>query len=49
MSNSDKSQHGKSFQESIRHFIIDLNDSKTICELKLGKRLGYKEQPQALE
>ena len=43
MSNSDKSQHGKSFQESIRHFIIDLNDSKTICELKLGKRLGYKE------
>lgn len=41
MSNSDKSQHGQSFQDSIEHFIVNLNDPKLPFELETGKRLGY--------
>lgn len=41
MSNSDKNQHGRSFQESIEHFIVDLNGTKELCSLKVEQRLGY--------
>lgn len=43
MSNSDKNQHGKSFQESIEYFIVSLNSTKELCELDSNKRLGYEE------
>lgn len=41
MSNTEKNRHGHSFQESIEHFIINLNSNKTICDLETNKRLGY--------
>lgn len=41
MGNSEKYQHGKSFQESIEHFVLSLNTDKKLCRLEVGKRLGY--------
>lgn len=43
MSNSEKNQHGRSFQESIECFIVSLNSSKQLCDLEVNKRLGYEE------
>lgn len=43
MGNSEKYQHGKSFQESIEHFVLSLNTDKKLCSLEIGKRLGYEE------
>lgn len=43
MSNSDKHQHGRTFQESIEHYVVSLNSRKPICELTTNKRLGYDE------
>lgn len=41
MSNSDKNQHGRSFQKSIKRFIANLNSPRKLCKLELEKRLGY--------
>ena len=43
MSNFDKNQHGKTFQESIEYFVINLNSNKELCNLDINKRLGYEE------
>lgn len=43
MGNFEKHQHGKSFQESLEYFIINLNSTKELCNLTVEKRLGYEE------
>lgn len=41
MSNANKNQHGRKFQESIEYYITSLNSRRTMCGLVKNKRLGY--------